>query len=177
MKYLNFKRFKFSTITKNFNTLRNNFFKFFKSLDLERYDFKKLEKYLNFTRLLKYFNFKNYNLGAIKKVLDLKKYRVFPLYLIASIIFFGFIYVTIPMFYSYEKSVFRNDPKWEIPIKLRKEIQNLPIICDASHIAGKATLIEDIAQTAMDINLDGLMIEAHNNPSLAFPVVLIHFSA
>lgn len=70
-------------------------------------------------------------------------------------------------FYSYEKTVFRNDPKWELPIKLRKEVRNLPIICDASHIAGKATLIEDIAQTAMDINLDGLMIETHNNPPLA----------
>ena len=70
-------------------------------------------------------------------------------------------------FYSYEKSVFRNDPKWELPIKLRKELRDLPIICDPSHIAGKATLIEDIAQTAMDINLDGLMIETHNNPAVA----------
>ena len=70
-------------------------------------------------------------------------------------------------FYSYEKSVFRNDPKWELPIKLRKELRELPIICDPSHIAGKATLIEDIAQTAMDINLDGLMIETHNNPAIA----------
>ena len=70
-------------------------------------------------------------------------------------------------FYSYEKSVFRNDPKWELPIKLRKEVRELPIICDPSHIAGKATLIEDIAQTAMDINLDGLMIETHNNPAIA----------
>jgi len=70
-------------------------------------------------------------------------------------------------FYSYEKAAFRNDPKWEIPIKLRKEIRDLPIICDPSHIAGKAALVEDIAQTAMDINLDGLMIETHHNPSLA----------
>jgi len=70
-------------------------------------------------------------------------------------------------FYSYEKVAFRNDPKWEIPIKLREEIRDLPIICDPSHIAGKAALIEDIAQTAMDINLDGLMIETHNNPSVA----------
>lgn len=70
-------------------------------------------------------------------------------------------------FYSYEKSVFRNDPKWELPIKLRKELRDLPIICDPSHIAGKATLIEDVSQTAMDINLDGLMIETHNNPLLA----------
>ena len=70
-------------------------------------------------------------------------------------------------FYSYEKVAFRNDPKWEIPIKLREEIRDLPIICDPSHIAGKAALVEDIAQTAMDISLDGLMIETHHNPSMA----------
>lgn len=70
-------------------------------------------------------------------------------------------------FYSYEKVAFRNDPKWEIPIKLREEIRDLPIICDPSHIAGKAALVGDIAQTAMDINLDGLMIETHHNPSAA----------
>ena len=70
-------------------------------------------------------------------------------------------------FYSYEKVAFRNDPKWEIPIKLREEIRDLPIICDPSHIAGKSALVGDIAQTAMDINLDGLMIETHHNPSVA----------
>ena len=68
-------------------------------------------------------------------------------------------------FYSYEKSAFRNDPKWEVPIKLREEVRDLPIICDPSHIAGSAALIEDVSQTAMDINLDGLMIETHNNPT------------
>ena len=70
-------------------------------------------------------------------------------------------------FYSYEKSAFRNDPKWELPIKLREEVRDLPIICDPSHIAGSAALIEDVSQTAMDINLDGLMIETHNNPTAA----------
>ena len=70
-------------------------------------------------------------------------------------------------FYNHNESVFRNDPKWEIPIKLREEARDLPIICDPSHITGKASLIEDISQTAMDINLDGLMIETHNNPALA----------
>ena len=70
-------------------------------------------------------------------------------------------------FYSYEDSAFRNDPKWEIPIKLRKEMIDLPIICDPSHISGKSSLVEDIAQTAMDINFDGLMIETHNNPKKA----------
>lgn len=70
-------------------------------------------------------------------------------------------------FYNYKKSAFRNDPKWELPIKLREEVRELPIICDPSHIAGKASLVEDVSQTAMDINMDGLMIETHNNPSEA----------
>ena len=70
-------------------------------------------------------------------------------------------------FYNYKEFAFRNDPKWEMPIKLREEACDLPIICDPSHIAGKASLIEDVSQTAMDINLDGLMIETHSNPSSA----------
>ena len=70
-------------------------------------------------------------------------------------------------FHSYKKSVYRNDPKWDMPIKLRERLIDMPIICDPSHIAGKSELIEDIAQTAMDINLDGLMIETHLEPKKA----------
>ena len=54
-----------------------------------------------------------------------------------------------------------------MPIKLRERLIDLPIICDPSHIAGNSELIEDIAQTAMDINLDGLMIETHLEPKKA----------
>ena len=70
-------------------------------------------------------------------------------------------------FYSYKESAYRNDPKWEMPIKLREEARDLPIICDPSHIGGKTSLIEDVAQIAMDINLDGLMIETHHMPKTA----------
>tara|TARA_B100001287_G_scaffold276848_1_gene290039 strand:- start:5578 stop:6630 length:1053 start_codon:yes stop_codon:yes gene_type:complete len=70
-------------------------------------------------------------------------------------------------FYNYTNSPFRNDPKWEMPIKLREKIRDLPIICDPSHISGNSSLIEDVSQTALDLNFDGLMIETHNNPSLA----------
>ena len=70
-------------------------------------------------------------------------------------------------FYCYEKSAFRNDPKWELPIKLREEVRDLPIICDPSHIAGDSEMISEVAQTAMDLNLDGLMIETHTHPNSA----------
>ena len=61
----------------------------------------------------------------------------------------------------------RSNDEINLRFKLREEIRDLPIICDPSHIAGKAALVGDNAQTAMDINLDGLMIETHHNPSAA----------
>ena len=71
-------------------------------------------------------------------------------------------------FFSYEKTAFRNDPKWEMPIKLREEVSEIPIICDPSHIAGDRQMIEEVSQTAMDLNLNGLMIETHHNPKNAW---------
>lgn len=70
-------------------------------------------------------------------------------------------------FFTYESSAFRNEPKWEIPIELKRQLPELPIICDPSHIAGNKTLIAEISQTAMDLDMNGLMIETHNKPSEA----------
>ena len=70
-------------------------------------------------------------------------------------------------FFTLEKSAFRNEPKWEIPIKLKRLIPDLPIICDPSHISGAPQMLGEVSQTAMDLNMDGLMIETHHNPSVA----------
>lgn len=70
-------------------------------------------------------------------------------------------------FSPFERTLYRNMPKWEIPIELRQRIQNLPVICDPSHIAGKADLVAEIAQKAMDLNMTGLMIEVHDHPEKA----------
>lgn len=70
-------------------------------------------------------------------------------------------------FYPYEKTRLRNIPKWELAIDLKSKFPNLPIICDPSHIAGIASLVPEIAQKALNISLDGLMIEVHCNPSVA----------
>tara|TARA_B100000902_G_scaffold400057_1_gene475314 strand:+ start:4801 stop:5856 length:1056 start_codon:yes stop_codon:yes gene_type:complete len=67
-------------------------------------------------------------------------------------------------FYTYELSAYRNEPKWEIPIELKRELPEINILCDPSHIAGSKELIPELSQTAMDLNMDGLMIETHNNP-------------
>lgn len=71
-------------------------------------------------------------------------------------------------FSTYDKSAYRNDPHWQIPIELRRRVPNLPIIVDPSHIGGKRDLIFEISQRAMDLNFDGLIIESHCNPDEAW---------
>lgn len=62
---------------------------------------------------------------------------------------------------------YRNQPNWIIPIELRRRFAHLPIFCDPSHITGKAGLVAQVAQKAMDIGFDGLMIETHIQPKEA----------
>ncbi|MDR0560529.1 MAG: bifunctional 3-deoxy-7-phosphoheptulonate synthase/chorismate mutase type II [Prevotellaceae bacterium] len=71
-------------------------------------------------------------------------------------------------FSSHEKGVFRNSPMWSIPIELKAACPHLPIICDPSHICGNTELIPFISQKALDMDVDGLMTEVHNNPSCAW---------
>jgi chorismate mutase len=70
-------------------------------------------------------------------------------------------------FSSYEKTLYRNQPNWQMPIELRRRIPDLPIICDPSHIAGSREFLHEISQKAMDLNFDGLMIESHIDPAKA----------
>ena len=70
-------------------------------------------------------------------------------------------------FHYFEKSPFRNAPMWEIPIELKRVAQGLPIIVDPSHICGNRELLESISQKALDLEMDGLMIESHHDPDAA----------
>lgn len=71
-------------------------------------------------------------------------------------------------FSSYEKSSFRNEPMWELAIQLKTLCPQLPIINDPSHICGNRELIPYIAQKALDMDMQGLMIESHIDPSVAW---------
>ncbi|MCP4441181.1 MAG: bifunctional 3-deoxy-7-phosphoheptulonate synthase/chorismate mutase type II [Aureispira sp.] len=71
-------------------------------------------------------------------------------------------------FSVYNSDKYRNKPEWEIPIELRRRVPGLEVICDPSHIAGKRDLIYEVSQEAMDLNFDGLMIEAHIDPTCAW---------
>ena len=102
MKYINIKRYKFSTvlknlntlIVKNFKTLGNNVLRIFKFIDLKQYGSKKIYKYLDP---------RTYNINRLRKI-KLISSKFFLLHLPVSIIFFGLLYLIIPTFYSYDKS-------------------------------------------------------------------------
>ncbi|RMF56624.1 MAG: 3-deoxy-7-phosphoheptulonate synthase [Calditrichaeota bacterium] len=70
-------------------------------------------------------------------------------------------------FSTYEKTVYRNAPRWEIPIELKRQLPDLPLLCDPSHIAGNRTYLGELSQTAFDLAMNGLMIETHIHPGHA----------
>ena len=70
-------------------------------------------------------------------------------------------------FYPFEKISLRNLPKWELAIEIKSIFPDIPVINDPSHISGKREYIFDIAQKALNLNLDGLMIETHITPDKA----------
>jgi chorismate mutase len=71
-------------------------------------------------------------------------------------------------FHSHNITPFRNDPMWNLAIDLKTSCPDLPIICDPSHICGSRELIPYIAQKAMDMDMQGLMIETHCMPDIAW---------
>ncbi len=71
-------------------------------------------------------------------------------------------------FSVYKHPKYRNVPNWQIPIGLKEERPDLPIICDPSHITGRRDLLLEVSQKAMDLDFEGLMIETHPNPDEAW---------
>lgn len=71
-------------------------------------------------------------------------------------------------FSTFEKSKYRNNPIWRIPMELKLLMPDLPIICDPSHITGDRSLVQYVCQKAMDIDMDGVMIETHPTPDQAW---------
>ncbi len=71
-------------------------------------------------------------------------------------------------FSVYQKIKYRNDPQWQLAIELHRRLPQLPIINDPSHISGDSELILEVAQQAMDLNFDGLIIESHECPARAW---------
>jgi len=70
-------------------------------------------------------------------------------------------------FSFFNRSPYRNAPMWEIPIELKRTCPEIPLIVDPSHICGNRELILPTIQKALDLEMNGLMIETHINPTKA----------
>ena len=62
---------------------------------------------------------------------------------------------------------YRNDPGWRIAIELRTRFPELPFFADPSHMGGDRKYLLELSQRAMDLGLEGLMVESHCNPDRA----------
>ncbi len=71
-------------------------------------------------------------------------------------------------FSSYGNTEYRNAPMWHLAIEMKRRNPEMMIINDPSHICGRRDILMYVAQTAIDLDFDGLMIESHIDPDNAW---------
>lgn len=71
-------------------------------------------------------------------------------------------------FSSYGNSEYRNAPMWHLAIEMKRRNPELLMINDPSHICGRRDILQDVAQKAIDLDFDGLIIESHIDPDNAW---------
>lgn len=70
-------------------------------------------------------------------------------------------------FQSAGSSQYRYPPHWHVAIDFKAQRKDIPIVTDCSHISGIPSLIPVVAQKAIDLAMDGIMIETHISPKEA----------
>lgn len=71
-------------------------------------------------------------------------------------------------FSSYGNTEYRNAPMWHLAIEMKRRNPDLLMINDPSHISGRRDILLDVAQKAIDLDMDGLIIESHIDPDKAW---------
>lgn len=71
-------------------------------------------------------------------------------------------------FSAYGNTEYRNAPMWHMAIEMKRRNPGMMMINDPSHICGRRDILLDVAQKAIDLDYDGLMIEAHIDPDNAW---------
>ena len=71
-------------------------------------------------------------------------------------------------FSSYGNTEYRNAPMWHLAIEMKRRYPDLMLINDPSHICGRRDILADVAQKAINLDYDGLIIESHNDPDHAW---------
>jgi chorismate mutase len=71
-------------------------------------------------------------------------------------------------FSSYGNTEYRNAPMWHLAIEMKRRYPDFLFINDPSHICGRREILHEVAQKAIDLDYDGLMIESHMDPDHAW---------
>ena len=71
-------------------------------------------------------------------------------------------------FSSYGNTEYRNAPMWHLAIEMKRRYPELLLLNDPSHISGRRDILADVAQKAINLDFDGLMIESHSDPDNAW---------
>jgi len=71
-------------------------------------------------------------------------------------------------FSSYGNTEYRNAPMWHLAIEMKRRNPGMLMINDPSHICGRRDILLDVAQKAIDLDFDGLIIESHIDPDNAW---------
>jgi len=71
-------------------------------------------------------------------------------------------------FSSYGNTEYRNAPMWHLAIEMKLRNPDMMMINDPSHISGRRDILLDVAQKAIDLDFDGLIIESHIDPDKAW---------
>lgn len=71
-------------------------------------------------------------------------------------------------FSSYGNTEYRNAPMWHLAIEMKRRFPEMMLINDPSHICGRRDILQEVAQKAIDLDFDGLIIESHIDPDNAW---------
>jgi len=71
-------------------------------------------------------------------------------------------------FSSYGNTEYRNAPMWHLAIEMKRRHPGMLFINDPSHICGRRDILQEVAQQAIDLDFDGLIIESHIDPDKAW---------
>ena len=71
-------------------------------------------------------------------------------------------------FSSYGNTEYRNAAMWHLAIEMKRRNPEMLLINDPSHICGRRDILLDVAQKAINLDFDGIMVESHINPDEAW---------
>jgi chorismate mutase len=71
-------------------------------------------------------------------------------------------------FSNYGNTEYRNAPMWHLAIEMKRRNPDMMMVNDPSHICGRRDILMDVAQKAIDLDFDGLMVESHIDPDNAW---------